>query len=222
MNPEYWISRWEKGEIGFHAAEVQPGLLQALQAVPVPAPGNILVPLCGKTFDMKFLADAGWNVTGIELSERACRAFFEENGLVYEIAQLPGMLKLTSGNITLFAGDLFHMKKNMLPSFDLVYDRAALVALPQAMRRRYVQKLSQLAGAVPHVVISFTYNGPEGFGPPFSVAEPEIKELYGTENDVRKLAVRVLYPEKNSKMAVNGIFKMQETTYIMVPTLKIP
>ena len=42
----------------------------------VQAGDNILVPLCGKSLDMLWLAERGFQVTGIEISELAVQDFF--------------------------------------------------------------------------------------------------------------------------------------------------
>src|SRR5690606_5987653 len=60
-----------------------------------------------------------------------------------------------------------------------VYDRAALIALPPPMRRRYVAKLEEILrpGTVV-LLLGITYPDGQMDGPPFSVPESEVRELY--------------------------------------------
>ncbi len=45
------------------------------------AGSRVLVPLCGKSVDLLWLVGQGCDVTGVELSEIAVRAFFAEAGI---------------------------------------------------------------------------------------------------------------------------------------------
>ena len=56
MQPEFWHKKWESNQIGFHLPEVNP-YLQRHWAVPATA--RVLVPLCGKSLDLAWLAGRG-------------------------------------------------------------------------------------------------------------------------------------------------------------------
>lgn len=45
----------------------------------------VAFPLCGKTLEMKAVLDAGHRVVGLEGSQKAAEAFFQENQLAYEM-----------------------------------------------------------------------------------------------------------------------------------------
>jgi thiopurine S-methyltransferase len=222
MNPDYWISRWERDETGFHAPEVQAGLIAAFDQTGFKQPGNVLVPLCGKSVDMVWLASRGWRVFGVELSEKACRAFFDEQHIPYTVEEKNGFRIFESERITLFCGDMFHLKKGMLPAIDLVFDRAALVALPHAIRKRYVSFLQRIAGSCVHILITFEYSHEEIIGPPFSVPETELEALYGAGFDRRIADSRALITYEGSKMRRHGVKELSEKTFILVPSPKIP
>ena len=81
MKAEFWLQRWQNSEIGFHRDEVNPNLLEYIDALGLKTGDSVLVPLCGKSKDMVWLAQRGVNVVGVELSEIAIAAFFEENQL---------------------------------------------------------------------------------------------------------------------------------------------
>lgn len=138
-----------------------------------------MVPLCGKAYDLKFLADQGHEVVGIELVRSAIEAFFEEHKLTPEPVQSGPYQGLRSDRITLWAGDYFASSSQFLGRFDALYDRAAQVALPQGMREAYARHaLSLLAPHARIVLISFEYDTTKREGPPFSIDEAQVRALY--------------------------------------------
>ncbi|KAK3532522.1 hypothetical protein QTP86_018510 [Hemibagrus guttatus] len=48
-------------------------------------------PLCGKAVDMKWLADMGHVIVGVEISEKAIKQFFEEHSLEYKEEPVPAI-----------------------------------------------------------------------------------------------------------------------------------
>lgn len=222
MNPEYWISRWEKDETGFHAPEVQAGLVNAWPLLESDIPKHVLVPLCGKSVDMYWLSSRVASVTGVELSEKACRAFFDDHGLAYSEIQKPDFLVFSSGNISLWCGDLFKLKKSQLPPVNLIYDRASLVALPEPTRKKYAQFLQRLFPDASHLLITFEYQHEEVIGPPFCVSRKEIRALYGHAFSIRELEIRLLKTYAGSKMARHGIAELQEYVILLQSIPKIP
>ena len=70
-----------------------------------------------------------------------------------------------------------------------VYDRAALVAFPEPMRKRYAQTLTeQLPAGVGMLLITLEFDDAEG--PPFSVTEEEVQALYGDRFSIEKLTAQ--------------------------------
>src|SRR5690606_29079731 len=125
--------RWKNHEIGFHRHEVHPLLTQHIEAVAQPK-ATVFIPLCGKSLDMKWLVDSGYQVLGIELNESAIKAFFAEHKLQPSIHQEGPFRVYRAPGITLYQGDFFELTPAHLDGIDAWYDRAAMVALPPAMR----------------------------------------------------------------------------------------
>jgi thiopurine S-methyltransferase len=66
-----------------------------------------------------------------------------------------------------------------LGTFDLIWDRAALVALDPERRKRYAKVLQKLLKPGGHLLInSFEYDQSEMAGPPHSVPPEELRDLY--------------------------------------------
>ena len=81
MDREFWLERWESGRLGWHRDTVNPHLADFWDAMPVADGARVFVPLAGKSVDMKWLADRGHSVVGVEISDQACREFFADHGL---------------------------------------------------------------------------------------------------------------------------------------------
>ncbi|HRF83357.1 MAG TPA: thiopurine S-methyltransferase [Pseudoxanthomonas sp.] len=183
MDPVFWLQRWNEGRIGFHRGEVMPLLEKHWPALGVPAGGRVFVPLAGKTLDMHWLAAQGHAVLGAELSPLAVRAFFAEAGLEPAVAEDGDGRHHRAGPVDLVQGDVFALADSTLGAMDAVYDRAAIIALPQDMRRRYVSGVyagvyARLPRGCRGLLITLEYPQAEKAGPPFSVEEAEVRGLF--------------------------------------------
>lgn len=177
MEAEFWHARWREGRIGFH--EGKPNRMLERYAGLLAGRARVLVPLCGKADDLAFLASAGHEVVGVELVESAVRDFFVERGLTPSVREVGPFRAYSAGRVTLYAGDFFAATRELLGPLDALYDRAALIALPEPMRRAYAEALRGLmpAGALGLLVtIDYAEGGMEG--PPFSIPEAHLRELY--------------------------------------------
>lgn len=166
-SPDFWIDRWATGQIGFHEGVPNAFLTRFWSSA-----GTVLVPLCGKSADLAWLAERGCVVTGVELSPLACAAFFAERNLVPTVTPGVPFTRYEHGAITILQGDIFDLRG----AFDAVWDRAALIALPPEVRPRYAAHAQSLAPR--GLLVSFTYDQSKRDGPPFSVPDDEVRSLY--------------------------------------------
>lgn len=169
---EDWLDRWDKGRTGWHEPAGNDGLKSFWPQSG--NPGSVLVPLCGKSPDLLWLAERGHDVVGVELSEVAATSFFEEQELEFEL-EAAGPLNryaATRHSLAIYCGDYFQFQS---PPFDALYDRGALVALSAEQRPRYVAHTAKLLkpGAL-RLVITLEYDQRVVDGPPFAVSAEEI------------------------------------------------
>ncbi len=149
-------------------------------ALALPTGSRVLVPLAGKSLDMIWLAKHGHRVLGVELSALAVEQFFAENGLQPQVHESRYGRHYVAGAIEIICGDVFALDDFALADCAGVYDRAALIALPPAMRERYVGELhARLPPDCRGLLITLEYPQAEKAGPPFSVEESEVHRLYG-------------------------------------------
>ena len=152
---DHWHARWAEGRIGFHQDEVNGMLKKHWPAVGAPPGSRVLVPLYGKTLDMLYLRDLGHEVIGVEISPVAAEQFGDHDG------------------VTIVVGDYFTAD---VPTCDVVYDRAAMIALPRSWRARYVERTRELLrGPGRGLVLTLEYPEDEHTGPPLSIGPDEVK-----------------------------------------------
>ncbi|MDR2012737.1 MAG: thiopurine S-methyltransferase [Rhodanobacter sp.] len=181
MEADFWLQRWHEGRIGFHRDTVMPLLEKHWGALALPAGSRVLVPLAGKSLDMIWLTTRGYRVLGVELSPLAVEQFFKENALTPVVHESKYGVQHVAGGIQMILGDAFGLDVQALADCGGVYDRAALIALPQEMRVRYVDELyARLPTGCRGLLITLEYPQQEKVGPPFSVEEAEVRRLYGT------------------------------------------
>ncbi|MCB1560192.1 MAG: thiopurine S-methyltransferase [Xanthomonadales bacterium] len=183
MEPDFWRQRWREGRIGFHRADVLPSLVRHWSTLGLPAGSTVFVPLCGKSRDMAWLAAQGHRVVGIELVGDALHAFFADEGLTPGSDRIEAasstLIRHRAGAYTLYEGDLFDLDAAMLGNVAAIYDRAALIALPADLRRRYATHLDCIAPMASQLLVCLEYPDGEHQGPPFSIDAEAVAALYG-------------------------------------------
>jgi thiopurine S-methyltransferase len=180
MEASYWHGRWNERQIGFHEGTPNAWLAEHVAHLG-PGPGRrVLVPLCGKTVDLAFLAAHGFEVLGVELVRSAVDEFFAEAGLTPTITEDGPYVRLAARGIEIVVGDFFALDTARVGAFDTFYDRAAVVALPPPLRERYAATLAHLVKpGAPGLTITFEHDGPTDL-PPFSVSAAELARLWPT------------------------------------------
>jgi len=175
----FWLERWEQNQIGFHQAEINAYLSAHWGELGLGEGAPVFVPLCGKSLDMLWLREQGHPVLGVELSRKALEAFFEENAITPAIQESARFTEYRAEGLRLFAGDFFKLTTADLGEIRAVYDRAALIALPPALRRDYARHMCALLPPGAHILL-ITMEYPPGAleGPPFCVSEEELHSLY--------------------------------------------
>lgn len=184
MEPDFWLKKWDKNEIGFHGSEANPLLVKYFKELSLPKNSRIFIPLCGKTLDIHWLLSQGFRVAGAELSELAIQQLFSELGVTPAISAAGNLRHYSAEGIDVFGGDIFDLTAELLGPVDGVYDRAALVALPEEMRVRYILHLMKITGKAPQLLITYEYDETLISGPPFSISIEEVKRHYASSYDL--------------------------------------
>ncbi len=210
MQPDFWHERWQQNQIGFHQDEVHPMLRRFW---PTSGKGkSVFVPLCGKSLDMWWLRQKGHPVVGVELSPLAAQDFFAEADVTPARSAAGPLECWQASDIKLYCGDFFALQPQHVADCSMIYDRAALIALPPEMRRDYVAHLHRLfPQGARMLLVTLEYPQAEMDGPPFSVSEAEVRALY--DRPISLASHDIL--AENERFRQRGVSSLDEHAYLI-------
>lgn len=219
MNQAFWHQRWQEGRTGWHQPKGHPALRRWLAELQLPPAAAVFVPLCGKSVDLLWLRARGHHPVGVELSPLAAEALFRENQLpVPRRSARDGLELYETDSLSLWCGDFFTLRPAHLGSIQGAFDRAALIALPPATRPAYAAQLQALLGSRASVLlVTLEYDQGQMEGPPFSVAEDEVRALFEPAFLVRLLE-RNSVLEQEPRFAEQGLTQLREAVYLLRPS----
>ncbi|XP_035667663.1 probable thiopurine S-methyltransferase [Branchiostoma floridae] len=193
VNLPQWEQGWQKAtdagkDPQFHVKNVHPILSKHLEQLTGGRSGlKFLFPLCGKAMDMKWLADQGHTIVGVDGVEDAARQFFQENAIqptVTEVPALNGKLyQGMEGRISIYICDYFNFSSEVKGQFDAIWDRGAFVAINEVDREKYIRLMKALLKPDGRCLMEVMQYEPSLFpGPPHNVPTDELKQLLGDYN----------------------------------------
>jgi len=186
VNPR-WQSRWDANTPSWHFHEVNPILQTFFPTISsgVTLKGKrFLVPLCGKSIDMKWLYDQGLTVIGIEAIEKGILEFFSEQGLEFERKDYESysVFSTKDSRLQIFQGNLFGFDETNIGKFDFFFDRGGLVAVELNEREAYIDFFAKIMKPQSVGLVEvFEYDQSLATRQPFPVSLDEIDKLY--QND---------------------------------------
>ncbi|XP_026202389.1 probable thiopurine S-methyltransferase [Anabas testudineus] len=216
-----WEGRWHENNIGFHQPHVHNLLESSIDKVLAGRTAvRFFFPLCGKAVDMKWLADMGHSVVGVEISEKAIEQFFEENNLTYSEEPVPSIpsakvYKSSEKNISLYQCDLYSFSSSIEGQFGAIWDRGSLVAINPRDREKYASLIiSLMAKDCRYLLDTFLYNPELYKGPPFFVPNEQVHSLFGNSCDIELLQSVDSLTDKQRGW---GLDYMTENVHLITP-----
>ncbi|KAI2630079.1 S-adenosyl-L-methionine-dependent methyltransferase [Xylaria nigripes] len=118
-------------------------------ALPLPGPNarkKALVPGCGRGHDVLLLSSFGYNVYGLDASDKALVAAQENAAKALDEGRFAVEGGGNRGTVTWIKQDFFaeNWRKDVEPQFDLIYDYTFFCALPPPMRSAWASKMKSL------------------------------------------------------------------------------
>ncbi|XP_056596724.1 probable thiopurine S-methyltransferase isoform X2 [Triplophysa dalaica] len=216
-----WEERWQTGRTGFHRPIVHKFLEKYLDKI-VHGQKSIrfFFPLCGKAVEMKWLADMGHTVVGVEISEKGIKQFFEDQSLRYNeepVPEIPGakVFKSADGKISIYQCDLYKFSSAIAGKFGGIWDRGAMVAINPCDRQKYAALLTSLMESdCRYLLDTVEYNPEQHKGPPFLVTEDVLKQLFEGACDIELLQSADGFEERHRAW---GIDYLTEKVYLLTP-----
>jgi thiopurine S-methyltransferase len=187
MELDFWHRRWQKNEIGFHEREGNLLLKEYFEHWQLPNKARVFVPLCGKTKDIGWFLLKGHAVVAIELNESAVQSLFAELGVDPIIESHGPLLRYSADNLIVYVGDFFSLTASDVGDIDGVFDRGALVALPESLRHKYSEHLRIISNTNKQFLLTYDYDQALFAGPPFSVTSRTIHQIYQHHYSITQL-----------------------------------
>jgi thiopurine S-methyltransferase len=214
MDNHFWIERWSKREIGFHQRSINAYLQQYWSSLGLTSGTRVFVPLCGKSLDMHWLREQGHPVIGVEVAREAVADFFNEWGVQPEVTRTGPFERWRARQIELWCGDFFDLSAADLADVGAVFDRAALIALPAAVRETYAKRMREILPARAQILlVTADYAQHEMSGPPFAVSDAEVRTLFAGQA-IRLLAeTDILQHPDNERFRQRGLTRLVERVY---------
>ncbi|XP_057349798.1 thiopurine S-methyltransferase isoform X3 [Manis pentadactyla] len=184
---EEWQEKWVDHKISFHQEQGHQLLKKHLDSFLKGESGlRVFFPLCGKAVEMKWFADRGHSVVGVEISELGIREFFKEQDLSYSeepVMEIPGakVFKSSTGSITLYCCSLFD-----LPSYADIM-------------------LSLMGKGCHYLLCVLSYDPTKYAGPPFYIPDSEIKSLFGSLCNIHCLEKVDAFEERHKSWGIDSI-----------------
>jgi len=220
MEESFWHRCWDEGRIGFHQSDINARLVSCWPGIGAAPGATVFVPLCGKSRDMLWLRERGHPVLGVELSERAVAAFFDENRLAHErtVSSLGTEYRSTGDgpSLRLIAGNYFALSPADLDGVGALYDRASLIAMNDALRERYAVQLGRVvpAGARGLLLVS-DHDTAQMQGPPFAVSDTMVRALLDQAFELEEIE-RHSGAERLGNLAKRGLESLTEHVFRLV------
>jgi len=146
-DPDFWDLRYDANFAPWDAGKV-PAQLSAWVAC-ASRPRSVLVPGCGSAHEVRFFAERGWDVLGIDFSHEALAAARRSLG--------PHVNRVRYGDFFApIAGS----------PFEVLYERAFLCALPRRLWQDWARRVAELVEPGGQLVGYFFFDAGER-GPPF-------------------------------------------------------
>ncbi|KAI1289341.1 Thiopurine S-methyltransferase [Halotydeus destructor] len=188
---DFWNDNfWNQGRSPWHIAHPHKQLVAHQDALFGNGQVRVLVPLCGKTVDMKYIYDLGHEVVGVEGSSEAIELFFKESGIEYTVCDDKITYQSLDKKLTIVKHNFFTLAGDWVKSFDCVWDRAALVAILPEDRATYVDAIKRLTKkSFKYLLVTLDYEQSKVDGPPFSVPLEEVKQLFQGFAKVEQLSL---------------------------------
>jgi methyl halide transferase len=157
-----WENRYRNGAIGWERHGLNPAFLTWRESGEL-APCRILVPGGGRSLEPLALAEAGFDVTVVDLAPTA-------------VAMQRARLERLKVPARIEQADLFDWDPDR--PFDAVYDQTCLCALPPALWPNYARRLHRWLRPSGVLFVLFMQSGKTD-GPPFHCDLDAMRRLFG-------------------------------------------
>ena len=158
----FWEGRWVTGDTPWDHGRAAPPFAEFMERHLVPD-GEILIPGCGSGHDVRFFAEKGAHVTGLDIAPTAVQAAQKAN---------------PHPRATYLMGDILDPEEALLGRFDWVVEHTCLCALAPVHWPAYAAGIRKVLKPGGNYLALFYRNPLDDEGPPFRIEDADIKDLF--------------------------------------------
>ena len=159
---KFWETRWKTGDTPWDHGAYAPPFAEFIDREGAPE-GSVLIPGPGSGHDVRFFAEKGARVTGLDVSPSAV-----------EVAQRVNAHE----NARYLVGNVLAPEAHLHGQFDWVIEHTCLCALPPACRKAYAAAIPQFLAPNGYYLAIFYRQPQSPEGPPFGIEGEEIDSLF--------------------------------------------
>jgi SAM-dependent methyltransferase len=164
QNPyEFWEGRWKSGHTPWDHGRFAPPFGEFVDREGAPR-GTVLIPGPGSGHDVRYFAEMGATVTGLDISPSAIAAASERN---------------PHPDATYLQGNILDPAPELFGRFDWVIEHTCLCALDPVEWPRYAAAIPKLLVPGGHYLALFYRNPHDPDGPPHGIDAATIDRLFG-------------------------------------------
>lgn len=173
---EFWEGRWKSGQTPWDHGRAAPPFIEFVGKAGPPQ-GRVLIPGPGSGHDVRFFAESGASVTGLDIAPSAVAAAQERNP--------HPRARYKVGNILDPAPELHGQ-------FDWVIEHTCLCAMDPELWQVYAAAIPRLLKPGGQFLALFYRNPHDDEGPPFGISAATIDALFGSAFSLRESWVPTL------------------------------
>jgi len=189
---EDWQDHYDSNDLGWDLGQVAPPFVELREKGKLPL-GKVLVPGCGRGHEVIFLAENGFEVTGIDFSEGA-------------VTYLGNALKKRNLKGRVLHQDFFSLDDTHDGVYDLVIEQTFFCAISPRQRQDYVLKVSRMLKPGGMLVGLFYHTDKQG-GPPYNTTREDIETHFSEKFEIQELDKTALSSEQRKGKEWLGILK---------------
>jgi len=169
-----WQSLYEANDMRWDLGEVAPPFIKLWDAGKLPV-GKVLIPGCGRGHEVMFLAEKGFDVTGVDFAVGAT-------------SYLVKTLKERNLTGRVLHQDFFALDDLHTEFYDLVLEQTFFCAIPPIQRPEYCKTVARILKPGGKLIGLFYNTGEEG-GPPHNTTLEDIETIFSKTFTIQELEI---------------------------------
>jgi cyclopropane fatty-acyl-phospholipid synthase-like methyltransferase len=158
-----WQTHYDNDDLRWDLGQVAPPIVRLWEEKKL-LPGRAIIPGCGQGHEVVFLAEKGFQVTGLDYAPGA-------------VELLSRTLKEKNLQANILSQDFFQLDENHNAQYDLMLEQAFFCAISPSMRSVYVETATRILKKGALLAGLFYETGEEG-GPPFNTSPSDILDHF--------------------------------------------